>query len=227
VKKRFYKYKNIKDIPQELKPREKLSKMGAQALSDEELLAVILGTGTKDFDVLSLSSKLTEIGWKKLEEMSLSELTAVKGVGKVKALQIKALIELSRRIREPFAHISVLTPESAYEFLKDKFNSKRESLIALYLDLSHRVMEMETIAIGSLNRVFAEPKEILRTALVISAYGILVAHNHPQGNAEPSQEDIAFTQRLKKACSIMGFELVDHIILSKDSYTSLRERNLI
>jgi len=222
-----YRYRGIRELPDELKPREKLLRMGASALSDEELLAVILGTGTREVDVVSLARTLVNVGWKGLESMSVGELTAIRGMGKVKALQIKAVLELSRRIREPYRGAVILTPESAYDFLKDRLSSRKETLLALYLDLGHRVVEVETVAVGSANRVFAQPKEILRPAVELSAYGVLVAHNHPQGDPEPSPEDIAFTKRLYRACELMGFELVDHLIVGSGGYVSLKEKGLL
>jgi len=222
-----YKYRNIKEIPEELRPREKLEKVGAQNLSDEELLAVILGTGNRNLDVLSLSREILKVGWKRLENISFEELKNQRGLGRVKALQIKALIELSKRIREPYRETVILSPKEAYEFLKDKFDERRETLVAVYLDLSHRVMDLETVAIGSLNRVYAQPKDVLRRAVELSAYGVLIAHNHPQGKAEPSQGDLEFTKRLKIACDILGLELVDHIVVDNTGYFSMRERGLI
>ena len=222
-----YRYRTIKEIPDELKPREKLLRNGPESLSEEELLAVILGTGSRDRDVVSLARDIVRIGWKTLEGMSVSELMNVKGMGKVKALQIKALLALARRIREPYPRVVVLTPDSAYDFLRERFDPRRESLVALYLDLSHRVLEVETVAVGSVNRVFVQPREILRPALELSAYGVLIAHNHPQGEPEPSQEDIAFTKRLHRACELMGFELVDHLIVGREDYVSLRELGIL
>ncbi len=218
-----YRYRSIKEIPEEHRPREKLRKLGAQALSDEELLAVIFGSGTKGVDVMSLSKRVVEHGWQKLEEMDLSELTSIKGLGLVKAMQLKALLELSKRMRGSYGGVKILSPEDAYEFLKKLFDDRKESLIALYLDLSHRVRHTETIAVGALNRVHASPKEVLRPAVELSVYGVLIAHNHPQGYPEPSQEDILFTERLKRACEILGFELIDHLIVSPEGYVSLRE----
>ena len=159
--------------------------------------------------------------------MSYKELSAIKGLGEVKALQIKALIELSRRIRNPYGKTEILHPEDAYKVVKDRFSDHKETLVALYLDLSHRLMDLEVIAVGSLNRVFSQPKDILRRAVELSAYGILVAHNHPQGRAEPSKADIDFTRRLKEACRILGVELIDHIIVDEEGFVSLRERDLI
>ncbi len=222
-----YRYRSIKSLPEELRPREKLARHGAEKLSEEELLAVILGSGTKGKDVLALSREIVKIGWKNLERMSLQELIRLKGMGKAKALQIKALLELSRRIREPFGSVRVLSPEEAHKIIVEHFDSGKEVLVALYLDLGHRVLGTEVVAIGSLNRVYSHPKDILRPAVELSAYGILVAHNHPQGSLEPSEEDIKFTERLRKACQILGFELVDHLIFDREGYFSFRERELL
>ncbi len=222
-----YESRRIKSLPEELRPRERLKKLGPENLSDEELLAVILRTGSKDKDVITLAKELTSLGWKNLEKMSYKELSAIKGLGEVKALQIKALIELSRRIRNPYGKTEILHPEDAYKVVKDRFSDHKETLVALYLDLSHRLMDLEVIAVGSLNRVFSQPKDILRRAVELSAYGILVAHNHPQGRAEPSKADIDFTRRLKEACRILGVELIDHIIVDEEGFVSLRERDLI
>ena len=223
----MYKYRKLKSVPQELRPREKLARHGAEDLSEEELLAVLLGSGTKDKDVLSLSRDLIKIGWTELEKMSLGELMAIKGLGRAKALQIKALLELSKRIREPLGRVRVLSPEEAHRILVKHFSDRKEVLVALYLDLGHRVLGMEVVAIGSLNRVYSEPKDILRPAVEISAYGIIVAHNHPQGFCEPSRGDVEFTERLKQACQILGLELIDHIIFDRESYFSFREKELL
>ncbi|WP_461831702.1 UPF0758 domain-containing protein, partial [Aquifex sp.] len=134
-----YTYRSLKEIPQDLRPREKLLKLGAEILSDEELLAVILGSGTKGYDVLNLSRELLKMGWEELEKKDIPELLRVKGLGLVKALQIKALIELSKRINKKRKGISIRNPVEAVEFLKDKLNERKETLIALYLDLSNRV----------------------------------------------------------------------------------------
>ncbi len=222
-----YTYRSLKEIPQDLRPREKLLKLGAEILSDEELLAVILGSGTKGYDVLNLSRELLKMGWEELERKDIPELLRVKGLGLVKALQIKALIELSKRINKKRKGISIRNPAEAVEFLKDKLNERKETLIALYLDLSNRVLDYEIVALGNGNTVIAKPKDILFKAVKLSANGIIIAHNHPQGEAKPSNEDINFTERLIKACKILGFELLDHIILSDDEYFSFREEGII
>ena len=222
-----YSYKSIKEIPEELRPREKLLKFGAENLSDEELLAIILSSGTKGADVLTLSKEILKMGWEEIEKKDVKELLKIKGLGLVKAIQVKALIELSKRIRKNSKGIVIRNPKEAVEFLKDKFDERKETLISLYLDLSNRVMDWEVVAVGSVNTVFSKPKDILFKAVKLSANGIIIAHNHPQGVAQPSNEDISFTERLKKACELLGFELLDHIIISEEEYFSFREESLI
>ena len=223
-----YAYKSLKHIPHDLRPREKLKAQGVDKLSEEELLAVILGSGTKDMDVLSLSREIVKrLGWEKIEQMSIRELTSIKGMGEVKAMQVKALVELSKRIREPYRGAEILSPESAYEFLKGVMRGDREKVVAVYLDLSHRVMGSEVVAVGSMNRVYLQPKDVLSPALKLSAYGVLIAHNHPQGVAKPSREDVEFTRRIKSACDLIGLELVDHLIIDDRGFVSLREEGVI
>jgi len=222
-----YSFKSLKEIPEELRPREKLLKLGPESLSEEELLAVILGSGSKGMDVLNLSKELVKMGWEELEKKSVEELLKIKGMGLVKALQVKALIELSKRVRGEKARISIRNPKEAFEFLKDKFDERRESLIALYLDLSNRLLDWEVVAIGNVNTVFSKPKDILFKAVKFSANGIIIAHNHPQGEPQPSNGDLSFTERLKKACELLGFELLDHLILADGKYFSFREEGVL
>jgi DNA repair protein RadC len=223
----IYETKEIKKIPRDLRPREKLLRHGPEHLSDPELLAIILRTGTREADVLSLSKELISVGWKELERMSLRELMEIKGLGLAKASQIKALLELSKRIREPFGGMRINGPAEAYSFLKDKFISSKETLLAVFMDTSNRVIDYEVVAVGSLNRVYVEPRDILRGAVEKSAYGILIAHNHPNGDPKPSEEDITFTRRLDRACEILGIALIDHLIISGGEFTSLRASGII
>jgi len=222
-----YSFKRLKDIPKELRPREKLLKLGPEHLSDEELLAVILGSGTKGKDVLRLSKELVKMGWEELEKKSVEELLKIRGMGLVKALQVKALVELSKRFRGGKSRTSIRNPKEAFEFLKDKFDERRESLIALYLDLSNRLLDWEVVAIGNVNTVFSKPKDVLFKAVKLSANGIIIAHNHPQGEASPSNEDVNFTERLKKACELLGFELLDHLIIADGKYYSFKEEGVL
>ena len=220
--------KSIKHMPDSLKPRERMLQFGPQKLTDEELLAIVLGSGTKDMDVLSLSRELLAFGWQRLSKLSPQEITEkFKGVGEAKACQIKALLELTKRINDPYEGVYINNPEDAYRFLREKVDDRREYLIALYLSPTNKLLSYETIAIGRMNALHAEPKEILYHAINTACYSILLAHNHPKGSPKPSKEDMDFTHRVKKACELMGFELLDHIIIGAGGYVSMKREGYL
>ncbi|SNZ11119.1 RadC family protein [Hydrogenobacter hydrogenophilus] len=220
----MYRSRKLKEIPQELRPREKLRTLGVDALSDEELVAIILGFGTKKDDVLSLSKKIVRLGWERLKSMSVEEMVKeIEGIGEAKACQIKAIFELSRRIYEPHSHVVINTPEDVYKFLKDKMDNRREHLWALYLSPSNTLVSYETVAIGRMNSVFADPKDVLYGAIKSACHSIILAHSHPMGQPKPSKADLEFTKRIKDACQLLGFELLDHIIITTLSYFSMKE----
>ncbi len=219
----YKKVRSLRELPEDLKPREKMLKMGAESLTEEELLALILGSGTRDMDVLNLSSEIIKMGWERLSKMTAEDvIKSFKGIGEAKACQIKAIIELAKRISDPYEGIFINNPEDAYRFLKNMVDERREHLIALYLSPTNKLITHEVIAIGRMNALHAEPKEILYHAINTASHSILIAHNHPQGEPKPSKEDIDFTKRFKEACQLMGFELLDHLIVSKKGYVSLR-----
>ncbi|ADC88710.1 DNA repair protein RadC [Thermocrinis albus DSM 14484] len=224
----MYPVRRFKDLPQELKPREKMIKKGPSSLSEEELVAIVLGSGTKEEDVLTLAEKVVSIGWDRIREMKVEDLTnAVKGLGVAKACQIKAVVELSSRINDPYSHIRISSPEDVYQFVKDKVDDRREHLVAVYLGPNNKVIDYEVVAIGRMNSLYAEPKDILYRAVHTACYSIVVVHNHPKGDLKPSQEDIEFTKRLKKACELLGFQLLDHLIINKKGYVSLLQTGLM
>ncbi|MEJ5339010.1 MAG: RadC family protein [Aquificaceae bacterium] len=215
--------KSIRELPEELKPREKMLRLGAESLTEEELLALILGSGTREMDVLSLSREIVRLGWQRLGKMSPEEvIKSFKGIGEAKACQIKAIIELAKRISDPYEGVFINNPEEAYRFLKNMVDERREHLIALYLAPTNRLIAHEVIAIGRMNALHAEPREILYHAINTACHSILVAHNHPKGELRPSREDIEFTKRLRDACKLMGFELLDHLIINRKGYVSLK-----
>ncbi|MFN7064639.1 MAG: RadC family protein [Aquificaceae bacterium] len=215
--------KSIRHMPDNLRPREKMLSLGADKLSDEELLAIILGSGVKDRDVLSLSEEIMKVGWRELYQLSPQDLMKrFKGIGIAKACQIKALVELAKRINEPYEGVLIKSPETAYKFVREKVDERKEYLISLYLSPTYRLISIEVIAIGRMNALNAEPKEILYHAINTACYGLILVHNHPKGDLKPSREDIEFTKRVKKACDLMGFELVDHIIVNSKGYLSMR-----
>ncbi len=219
----MYQNRPLRELPEDLKPREKMLRIGAESLTEEELLALILGSGTKDMDVLSLSREIVSLGWQRLSKMSPEEVArSFKGIGEAKACQIKAIIELAKRINDPYEGIFINNPEDAYRFLKNMVDERREHLIALYLAPTNKLIAHEIIAIGRMNALHAEPKEVLYHAIHTACYSILIAHNHPKGELRPSRQDVEFTQRLREACQLMGFELLDHLIINKKGYISLR-----
>lgn len=220
--------RHLKEIPQDLKPREKLLRFGAEKLTEEELLALLLGSGTKDMDVLALSRALVDIGWQELHRLSPQELMErFKGIGEARACQIKALLELARRISDPYEGVFINSPEEAYRFLKERVDDRREHLLALYLSPTNRLLSYEVIAIGRMNALHAEPKEILYHAISAACYGIIIAHNHPKGNLTPSAEDVVFTRRVKEACALMGFELLDHLVINSKGYLSMKREGYL
>ncbi|MCX8060672.1 MAG: DNA repair protein RadC [Aquificaceae bacterium] len=220
--------RHLKEMPHELKPREKLLRLGAEKLTEEELLALLLGSGTKDMDVLTLSRTLLEVGWQELQRLSPQELMEkFKGIGEARACQIKALLELSRRMCDPYEGLFINGPEEVYQFVKEKVDDRREHLLALYLSPTNRLLAYEVIAIGRMNALHAEPKEILYHAINTACYGIILAHNHPKGSLKPSPEDMNFTRRVKEACALMGFELLDHLVINSKGYLSMKKEGYL
>ncbi len=228
---KFEKYiykKSIKNLPKELLPREKALKYGIDKLSDIELLALSLGQGTKELNVLGLANLvLKDKSLKDLKKISLEELLKIKGIGTAKALQILSIIEIAKRIEEEDEKITVNKPSDVYNLVKFLHKEKQEKLIGIYTNLQNQVLGIKTVAIGSLNIISIKPRDIFVHALELNAYGIILAHNHPEGSCEPSEEDIEFTKNLQELALKLGFELLDHIIVGKKDYISLANKGFI
>ncbi len=228
---KFEKYiykKSIKNLPKELLPREKALKYGIDKLSDIELLALSLGQGTKDLNVLGLANLvLKDKSLKNLKKISLEELLKIKGIGTAKALQILSIIEIAKRMEEEDEKITVNKPSDVYNLVKFLHKEKQEKLIGIYTNLQNQVLGIKTVAIGSLNIISIKPRDIFVHALELNAYGIILAHNHPEGSCEPSEEDIEFTKNLQELALKLGFELLDHIIVGKKDYISLANKGFI
>lgn len=203
-------------------PREKLQKYGVNKLQDHELLALLLGSGIKDVNVLQLSKKiLTIVAKMGTDKITLEQLLEIKGLGQAKASQIIAVIELGRRLhtnRNP----EVLSAQDIWNLCADFRESKKEHFVAFYLDTQSRLIERQIISIGTLNTSLVHPREVFEPAIKLSVASIIVAHNHPSGLLEPSKEDKQVTERLKQSGELLGIEIVDHIILSKSGYKSLK-----
>ncbi len=226
-KKYIYK-KKIKDLPEDLLPREKALNYGIGSLSDVELLALLLGQGTKDLNVLGLADKvLNGKDLINLKNISMEDLLKIKGVGKAKALQILAIKEILRRIEEEEEKISFSSPDDVYRHLKWLSKEKQEKMVAIYTNTMNQLLGEEIIAVGSLNVLNVKPRDIFVPALKYNSYGIILVHNHPEGSPDPSREDISFTENIKKLSIQLGFELLDHIIIGKKGFYSFsREGNM-
>jgi len=207
----------IKDLPKVELPREKLEKYGVNKLADYELLAILLGSGIAGLNVLQLAKKiLKEIRNIGLDEISFEELTKIKGLGKAKAAQVLAVIGLSKRLNSEQPEI--LSAEDIWKLCADFRESKKEHFAAFYLDTQSKLIERQIISIGTLSASLVHPREVFEPAVRLSAASIIVAHNHPSGSLAPSQADTLITKSLKQAGEILGINLENHIIVTKDKF---------
>lgn len=222
----------IYEYPKELRPRERLMRYGAKNLADHELLAILLRTGTQKDNVLSLSLKVLTHFQTLLDlaEASYEELIAIPGIGPAKALEIMAAIEFGGRVLKSnrLKEGKILSSQDIGEYLVQEMKHlPQENVVALYLNTKNDIIRKETLFVGSLNSSVAHPREIFKGAVRCSAARIILAHNHPSGNPEPSQADIDFTHRILRAGEMMGIELLDHIVVGEDEYISMREEGII
>lgn len=223
----------VHDLPLSERPRERLLKLGSEALSAQEVLALMLGRGTRGESVMVISQKLiSRFGnLRGVAEASIEELKEVKGIGLAKAAQIKAALEFSRRLdgkvgEEPRPVIK--SPEDVAVQVRSRLKrKKKEHFLLLCLDTRNRLIDVCPISVGSLDTSVVHPREVFREAISYCASSVIFAHNHPSGDPEPSREDIELTGRLVKAGEIIGIDVLDHIIVCDDSHLSLKARNLL
>jgi DNA repair protein RadC len=222
------KRKKITDLLPSQRPREKLSLLGVANLTDTELLALVLGFGTKRRNVLSLAKIILKtFSIKKLPQLTVADFTHIDGIGSVQAGRILAAIELGRRA---FANIplnKLLTPQDAVREAGDLRTKSQEHLVALYLNARYELIEKHTIGIGGLSKNVIEPRDIFRHAFILPSPFFLLIHNHASGDATPSNDDIVFTKRLVRAGRLLGCRIIDHIIVSGKDYFSFREAKLL
>jgi DNA repair protein RadC len=221
-----YKIK-ILDMQKEERPRERLIKNGASALSDSELLAIILRTGSKKENVINLSQRiLGEYNIKQLSQINITQLMKVHGIKESKAAQISACFEIARRL-ESFNSVEkpkISSPEDVYRRLFPRMREqKKEMFIELCLDTKNQILKEEVISLGSLNANVVHPREVFKLALTESAAHIIVAHNHPSGDPTPSREDIEITKKLVETGNIMGITVLDHVIIGDGRHFSMKE----
>ena len=223
----------IKEMPKDDRPRERLIHFGAEHLSNEELLAIVLKTGTKDVSVKELSNLLLSKmgGMKKLGNMNYQMLVAIPGIGSAKACSLMAIVEIAKRLsqqRTSIQNVVIKSAHIAFEYFKNVFQDKKqEYFYAVYLDNKKKVIETKLLFIGTLNQSIVHPREVFKEACMLSASSFLCVHNHPSGNVTPSKEDIELTNRVQEIGLLMGIPLVDHLIIGSDEYYSFLENNLI
>jgi len=226
---------NLKEYAFEDRPYEKLERLGASALSDSELFAIILKTGTKNMPATEIAKTLISkdkenIGLSFLSQYSINELMKIPGIGRVKAITLLATIEIARRVNFeiPNYNSPINTPEKLSNiFMKDLHDKNQEIIETAVFDIKNRVKKVIVNSIGTINSNSISFKDILSEPIKIGASKIAISHNHPSGDISPSNEDIAFTSGLKDACKLFGIELLDHIIIGNNNYFSFKKNNLL
>lgn len=219
----------IHDVHEADRPRERLIRQGAKSLSNQELIAILLGTGTKRESVLTVANRVL-INFEKLHNLkhaTLEEITEIKGIGEAKAVLLLAAIELGRRLasKDLEERFTIRSPEDAATFLmQDMTSLQQEHFVCLFLNVKNRVLHKQTIFVGSLNASIVHPREIFREAVKRSAASIICSHNHPSGIPTPSPEDIDVTTRLYEAGKIVGVDLLDHVIIGDHQFISMKEK---
>ncbi|MGI6709903.1 MAG: RadC family protein [Bacilli bacterium] len=221
----------LKEIPVEDRPRERLEKNGPASLSNYELLAILLRTGYKEVSVLDLAKeiilKIEKL--QKLSEITITELTEIKGIGKAKAIEIIAAIELGKRINKPILNNAKLdNAKLVYLLFKEEMqNLSQEHFKCIYLNSKSEIIEKKLLSIGSSNITIFNPKDILKWGIKLSAVGIILVHNHPSGDPLPSRADIKMTDAIINAAKMVDIKVVDHIIIGKEKYYSFNENNIM
>ncbi|WP_144559311.1 RadC family protein [Shouchella miscanthi] len=223
----------IRDVPLQERPRERFLREGAKALSNQEILAIMLRSGTKQYSALQVAAQLlsTYKTLTALSESSLEEMRLIKGIGVTKAIELAAAMELGKRInREGKGQKRVIaSPDDAVQIVADDLiGIHQEHFVVLYLNTKNYVIKQKTVFIGSLNASIVHPREVFKEALRTSSAAVICLHNHPSGDPSPSPEDINVTKRLNEAGRILGISLLDHIIIGDEThYVSLKERGFI
>ncbi|MDA8212555.1 MAG: DNA repair protein RadC [Clostridia bacterium] len=222
----------VKELPEELRPRERLRRDGASALSNKELLAIILRTGTRSESVLDLASRLLTVhgGLRGLVSVTLDELSTISGIGTAKAAMIRAALELGKRVSSmaPEVRPVIRSPQDVSILLMEEMRHlDREQFRTVLLNTKNQVLETEVVSVGSLSSSIVHPREVFKNPIKKSAAALILVHNHPSGDPTPSREDIEVTNRLAEAGKILGIEILDHIIIGDNKYSSLKEKGLI
>jgi len=215
--------KRIQDIPEKDRPREKLLRNGAAVLSDQELLAVLLGKGTPGMDVMSLAAKLVRVIDAKGLSIQAEDLSEFSGVGDAKSALILAALEYARRRIKPEG-AKIETPADLLPHVRHYADRKQEHFLCASINGANEILNIRVVSIGLIDRSPVHPREVFADALIDRASAVIVAHNHPAGSLEPSASDVEITKQLKTAGEILGISLLDHIIFNRTTYFSFLEK---
>ena len=220
-------YSNISELPKAERPRELLFEHGPEYLSDQQLIAIMLGSGSRGNDVMKLSEAVLELYQRKPAEIiDPAQFCDIEGMGTAKAAQLSAALEFARRRINPSVK-RINTPADAVPLLFHYASCRKEHFLCISLNGAHEVIAVRVVSIGTLNRTLVHPREVFSEPLTDAASGIICAHNHPSGNNDPSHEDIELTGRLKDAGGILGIGLLDHLVISETGYYSFLENGLL
>ena len=222
----------VRDLPKSERPRERLQKFGSEALSAQELLALVIGRGISKKSVMNIAQELlARFGnIKAISEATLAELAQIRGIGLAKAAQIKACFDLGKRqdLEPDIENFDIKNPHSVVKAIWSRIKDKaKEHFKLILLNPRNRLIGISTVSIGTLNASLVHPREVFKDAITHSAASVVLAHNHPSGNLEPSEDDLTITKRLVEAGKILGIEVIDHIIITKNGFFSFKEKNLV
>ena len=223
----------LKTIPQIERPREKLCHFGVTTLTNSELMAIVLQSGSREESAIGLGQNIINMfdhGIQGLNDVTVEELTAVKGVGIAKACQITAAVELGRRVSKCKKNIlgKINSPKTVVEFFQEELRHlNKEKFIVVFLNTKNLITSYEVVSVGSLSASIVHPREVFNRAIKKSAASIILIHNHPSGNPSPSREDEAITKRLCNVGEVVGIKILDHIIISEDGYFSFKEMDIL
>ncbi|WP_462270087.1 RadC family protein [Desulfobacter sp.] len=215
--------KRILDLPEADRPREKLQKNGAEALSDLELLAILIGSGTPKTDVMSIAKKIINAVDEKGSRLTVNDLIKVDGIGTAKASTIIAAFEFVRRRIKPDG-LKINKPIDVLQLIQHYANRSQEHLITISVNGANEVMNIRVVTIGLLNKTQVHPREVFADVITDRAFALILAHNHPSGDVTPSKNDFSITQKIKASGKILGIHLLDHIIIGKTGYYSFLEQ---
>jgi len=222
----------VRDLPRQERPRERLQKFGPEALSAQELLALVIGRGIPKKSVMNIAQELlAKFGnIRSIGQATLEELSQIKGIGLAKAAQIKACFELGKRedLEPELKTFNIKDPEAVVKAIRASIKDKaKEHFKLILLNPRNKIIGISTISIGTLNASLVHPREVFKDAITHSAASVVLAHNHPSGDSEPSEDDIKITKKLVDSGKILGIEVLDHIIIAKNGFKSLANEGLL